>query len=127
MLVPVGESNAAVAQIELADGQIDNGLKAVLSLFLGTFGVRNIGLAVGGHDDVGLGLFRQQVGDIDEAAEGREQFQIDLQQIGAEQRRAPAGSRPWSTKLRTLARRWVQSKLKEPTRRARRCPLPRWR
>ena len=44
-------------------------------------------MSIGRHDDVGLRLLDQQVGNIDEAAEGREQLQIHLQQVGAKQRR----------------------------------------
>ena len=50
-------------------------------------------MAVGKDDDVGLRRVHQQVGDIDEAFEGREQLQIDLHELarnsGARVRRAP--------------------------------------
>ena len=87
----IGERDGAVAQIELADGEIDDGLEGGLIAFPGHFGCGHVGASVGSHDDIGLGLLHQQIGDIDEASKGREQFQIDLHQVGAEKRRGAGG------------------------------------
>jgi hypothetical protein len=43
--------------------------------------------AVRSDDDICLRLLHQQIRNINKAAEGREQFQIHLQQVGAKQRR----------------------------------------
>ena len=84
----IGESDDAIAQIEAANGQIDDGLHAGLAVALGLH-LRggDVGVAIRIDDDVGLRRIHQQVSDVDEALEGREQLEIDLDQLGAEQRR----------------------------------------
>src|SRR5262249_157424 len=82
----LGECEAAVAQVEAADGQVDDGFKPALGGLLLDLGLRDVRAAVGEHDYVGLRPFGQQISDIDESLERRGRFEIDLEQLGAKER-----------------------------------------
>ena len=62
-----------------------------LSLGFLDFGRGDVGFAVGEDHDVGLRGVDQQVCDIDEALEGREELEIHLDVFGADERRGAGG------------------------------------
>ena len=82
--MPIGESNAAIAQVEAADGKVHDGFESALIGVLLKFGSGNVGAAVWKHHYVGLWGIGEQIGDIHKTLEGRGKFEVDLKQVGAE-------------------------------------------